>query len=123
MRLYSKDARFDDLEHWPFGNEASDYVIVQGNPVASGRIDYMSSDGSVRLGIWRCTEGVFDCNELGDELQTILQGHLILTLGEEAPIECAPGDSIFTRKGQRVRWDIRETVIKLFHTSNLDATA
>ena len=25
MRLYSKDARFDDLEHWPFGNKAADY--------------------------------------------------------------------------------------------------
>ncbi|MED5533274.1 MAG: cupin domain-containing protein, partial [Pseudomonadota bacterium] len=96
------------------------YVIVQGNPVASGRIDYASPDGTARLGVWRCTEGVFDCNELGDELQTILQGRLILTLEGQAPIECIPGDSIFTRKGQRVRWDIQETVVKLFHTSNLD---
>ncbi|MBT5227861.1 MAG: DUF861 domain-containing protein [Proteobacteria bacterium] len=123
MRLYRREENFDDLEHWPFENKASDYVIVQGNPVASGRIDYVSPDGSSRLGIWRCTEGVLDCNELGDELQTILQGRLILTLGDEPPIECARGDSVFTRKGQRVRWEIRETVIKLFHTSNLDSTA
>ena len=97
-------------------------MIVQGNPVASGRIDYVSPDGAARLGVWRCTEGIFDCNELGDELQTILQGRLILTLGGQAPIECIPGDSICTRKGQRVRGDIRETVVKLFHTSNLDAS-
>ena len=116
MRLYHREENFDDLEHWPFENKASDYVIVQGNPVASGRIDYVSPDGSSRLGIWRCTEGVFDCNELGDELQTILQGRLILTLGDEPPIECARGDSVFTRKGQRVRWAIRETMIKLFQT-------
>jgi uncharacterized cupin superfamily protein len=123
MRLYGREENFDDLEHWPFENKASDYVIVQGNPVASGRIDYVSADGSSRLGIWRCTEGVFDCNELGDELQTVLQGRLILTLGDEPPVVCVPGDSVFTRKGQRVRWEIRETVIKLFHTSNLDAAA
>jgi len=48
---------------------------------------------------------------------------LILTLGDEPPVVCVPGDSVFTRKGQRVRWEIRETVIKLFHTSNLDAAA
>ena len=120
MRRYRKDESLDDLEHWPFDNKASHYVIVQGNPVASGRIDYASPDGTARLGVWRCTEGVFDCNELGDELQTILHGRLILTLEGQAPIECIPGDSIFTRKGQRVRWDIQETVVKLFHTSNLD---
>ena len=123
MRLYRREENFDDLEQWSFENKASDYVIVQGNPVASGRIDYVSPDGSSRLGIWRCTGGVFDCNELGEELQTILQGRLILTLGDEPPIECTRGDSVFTRKGQRVRWEIRETVIKLFHTSNLDSTA
>ena len=81
MPLSKRRAR-DDLEHWPFGNEASDYVIVQGNPVASGPYRLCESDGSARLGIWRCTEGIFDCNELGDELQTILQGRLILTLEE-----------------------------------------
>ena len=120
MRRYRKDEPLDDFEHWPFDNKVSDYVIVQGDPVASGCIDYGSPDGTARLGVWRCTEGVFDCNELGDELQTILQGRLILTLEGQAPIECIPGESIFTRKGQRVRWDIRETVVKLFHTSNLD---
>ena len=123
MRRYRKDEPLDDLEHWPFDNKASDYVIVQGDPVASGRIDFVCAVGSGGVGVWRCTEGVFDCNELGDELQTILQGRLILTLEGQAPTECIPGDSIFTRKDQRVRWDIRETVVKLFHTSNLDANS
>ena len=50
MRLYGREENFDDLEHWPFENKASDYVIVQGNPVASGRIDYVSADANVRLG-------------------------------------------------------------------------
>ena len=50
MRRYRKDESLDDLEHWPFDNKASDYVIVQGNPVASGRIDYASPDGTARLG-------------------------------------------------------------------------
>jgi len=120
MRRYRKDEPRDDLEHWPFDNKTSDYVIVQGNPVASGRIGYVSPGGTRRRGMCRCTEGGLECNEREEELQTILQGRLILTLEGQAPIECIPGDSIFTRKGQRVRWDIRETVVKLFHTSNLD---
>ena len=51
MRRYRKDEPRDDLEHWPFDNKASDYVIVQGNPVASGHIDYVSPDG---LPDWEC---------------------------------------------------------------------
>ena len=28
MRRYRKDESLDDLEHWPFDNKASDYVIA-----------------------------------------------------------------------------------------------
>ena len=105
-----------ELEPWPFDNPASDYKILRGQPRASGRLDYGGSDTGSRLGIWSCTEGAFECTELGDELQTIIGGRLILTRVGGESIECGPGDSIFTRKGERVVWDVRETVTKVFFT-------
>ncbi len=105
-----------DLEPWPFDNPASDYRILRGEPRASGRIDYGGNERGNRLGIWSCTEGAFECTELGDELQTILSGRLVLTRADGESIECGPGDSIFTRRGERVVWDIRETVTKVFFT-------
>ena len=109
-----------DLEPWPFDNPASDYRILRGNPCASGRLDHGSNEGQHRVGIWACSEGAFECTELGDELQTILSGRLSLTRVGGETIECGPGDSIFTRKGERVVWDVHEDVTKVFFTYNRD---
>ena len=116
MHKYPKEAIPDGLEPWPFDNPDSDYRIINGNPQASGRLDYGANDADTRLGIWACTRGVFECTELGDELQTLLSGRLILTRADGESIECGPGDSIFTKRGERVIWDIREDVTKVFFT-------
>ena len=120
MRKYPANAVADALETWPFEGAASDYKIVRGNPRASGRLDIGTGEGRRRLGIWSCTEGVFECTEQGDELQTIIRGRVILTDADGESIECVPGDSIYTRKGERLRWDIRESVTKVFFTCNRD---
>lgn len=116
MRKYSLAEQQGDLESWPFDNPASDYRILRGDPKASGRIDAGGNDSSSRLGIWCCTEGAFECTELGDELQTILSGRLTLTRADGERIEAGPGDTIYTRKDERVVWDIHETVTKVFFT-------
>jgi uncharacterized cupin superfamily protein len=90
MQKYAQDDVPESLEPWPFDNSASDYKILRGDPRASGRLDHGDNAGPHRLGIWACTEGAF---------------------------ECGPGDSIFTRKGERVIWDIREDVTKVFFTA------
>lgn len=114
MHKYTIDSIPTELESWPFDNAASDYRIVRGNPKASGRIDAGGNHSDSRLGIWCCTEGAFECTELGDELQTILAGRLTLTRADGETIEAGPGDTIFTRKGERVTWDIHKTVTKVF---------
>ncbi|MEM7563391.1 MAG: cupin domain-containing protein [Pseudomonadota bacterium] len=116
MHKYAADTQYQDLEAWPFDNPDSDYRILRGNPQASGRLDSGGNDQQTRLGIWRCTEGTFECNELGDELQTIISGRLVLSRENGDSIACGPGDSIFTRRGERVVWDIQETVTKVFFT-------
>ena len=120
MRKYSQAENQQNLQHWPFDNPASDYRILRGDPKASGRIDAGGNDASSRLGIWSCTEGAFECTELGDELQTILSGRLTLTRADGETIEAGPGDTIYTRKGERVVWDIHETVTKVFFTCLAD---
>ncbi len=109
-----------DLEPWPFVGEASDYKIVRGDPRASGRLDLGGSEGRHRLGVWHCTVGAFECTERGDELQTILAGRLHLVRVDGRAQTFGPGDSFFTRKGERVLWDILEDVTKVFFTYDRD---
>ena len=118
MHKYPVNIKIDSLESWPFEGKASNYEILRGNPKASGRFDLGGGDSQHRLGIWSCTEGAFRCTEQGDELQTIIRGRLTLTNASGQSIEAGPGDSIFTRKGERVTWDIHEAVTKVFFTHN-----
>ncbi len=123
MRQYKINLEQQDLEPWPFEGKASNYRIVRGNPQASGRLDTGVSNGRHRMGIWRCSEGAFSCTELGDELQTIIRGRLILTHENGESMLCSPGDSIFTRKGERLTWDIQEEVTKVFFTYDNEGDA
>lgn len=103
------------LEHWPFDNPASGYQIKEGSPQASGRMDAGGPGHTTRTGIWRCTKGVFECTEQGDELMTILSGRCRMTNLTSGEVqELGPGDSLFVRDGSRVVWDIIEDVTKVF---------
>ncbi len=121
MQKYTLNKIISDLQPWPFEGEASNYEILRGNPQASGRLDLGTNESQHRVGIWLCTEGAFTCTELGDELQTVIIGQLNITREDGETIECGPGDSIFTRKGERLTWDIKQAVTKVFFTYNSDA--
>lgn len=115
MLKYTPGDDVGPLEDWPFDNPLSDYVIKQGDPKASGRIDAGGPGHATRTGIWRCTKGVFDCTEQGDELMTILAGRCRLTdLTTGVTTDLGAGDSLFVRNGSRVTWDIIEDVTKVF---------
>lgn len=103
------------LEEWPFENPLSDYQVKEGAPKASGRIDSGGPGHTTRAGIWRCTKGVFECTEQGDELMTILSGRCRLTNMANGQVsELNTGDSLFVQDGSRVTWDIIEDVTKVF---------
>lgn len=115
MLKYTPGDDVGPLEDWPFDNPLSDYVIKQGDPRASGRIDAGGPGHATRTGIWRCTKGMFDCTEQGDELMTILAGRCRLTdLSTGVTTDLGAGDSLFVRNGSRVTWDIIEDVTKVF---------
>jgi len=112
---YTPQSDVGPLEHWPFDTPGSDYVIVEGAPEASGRIDAGGPGAPTRTGIWRCTKGVFECTEQGDELMTLLSGRCELTdLTTGTIVTLAPGDTAFLRDGSRLRWAILEDVTKVF---------
>ena len=109
------------LEDWPFDNPASDYVIRDGAPRASGRLDAGGPGHTTRTGIWRCTRGVFDCTEQGDELMTLLSGRCRITDHQTGIVaELGPGDSLVVRDGSRVTWDVIEEVTKVFFAYKAD---
>ena len=121
MKTYRRDEAQDGLEAWPFPEGGpSRYRIVRGNPRASGRLDIGSSDSAHRMGVWACTAGAFECVERGDELQTILEGRVRIVRADGTSAEFGPGDSFFTRKGERVVWDVLEDVKKVFFTHDRD---
>lgn len=121
MFKYAPGDDVGELQDWPFDHPASNYQIKEGTPKASGRFDYGGPGSTSRFGIWRCTKGVFECTEQGDELMTILSGRCRLTdHATGAVTELAPGDSILTKDGSRVTWDVIEDLTKVFFGQKKD---
>ena len=115
MKVYRPGDDVGPLESWPFDNPASGYRIISGLPEASGRLDAGGAGQVTRTGIWRCTAGVFECTEQGDELMTILSGRCrIIDHATGAATALGPGDSFFVRDRTRVTWEITEEVTKVF---------
>lgn len=112
---YSPGMDVGALEHWPFHNPKSNYVLHDGStPKAFGRIDY--STPTTRTGVWKCTIGKMECTEQGDELMTILSGRVEVTdLSTGSVVTLGPGDSMFSYDGRRVIWNVLEDVTKVFY--------
>jgi uncharacterized cupin superfamily protein len=121
MFKYEPGKDVGPLDDWPFENPESNYQIKEGDPKVSGRIDAGGEGHTTRVGIWRCTKGVFECTEQGDELMTILSGRCRLIDQISGQIsELKPGDSLFVRDGSRVNWDVIEDVTKVFFGQKTD---
>jgi len=111
-----------DLKPLPPLAETQGYQVIDGNPTAAMRLDVGRADSTHRMGIWRCTPGSFKCTEKGNELQTILDGSMSLVDDDGEIHRYGPGDSFYTTKGQKVTWQIHETVIKVFYTYDAAGT-
>ena len=116
MQIWRPGDDVGPLEDWPFEGAASAYEILEGAPHASGRLTDGGPGHPTRTGLWRCTPGRFACTEQGDELMTILSGRGAITDVESGTeTRFAPGDTLFSRDGRRVIWEVVETVTKVFH--------
>ncbi len=115
MQIYTPGADVGTLQPWPFDNPKSNYKILAGAPIVSGRIDTGGQGFTTRSGIWRCTVGAFECTEQGDELMTLLSGRCRLTnqlTGKSHELKA--GDTLFLTDGCRIKWEVIQEVTKVF---------
>lgn len=97
-----------ELEEW--GPRAGADV---GDPQMSGRIFYKGAD--VEIGVWECTPGGWPIENRPDhETVQILAGKARLTNADGTSVELNTGDVLTLPKGWSGRWDIVESVRKLY---------
>ena len=88
-----------------------------GQPMTAIRILYESPDGGLSVGIWECTPGGWAIVDRPDtEVVHILAGRATITDADGTAHELGPGDAHILPTGWSGRWDIHETVRKLFVT-------
>jgi uncharacterized cupin superfamily protein len=97
-----------DLEDW--GPRAG---ADSGDPRMSGRIFF--EGGGVQVGVWECTPGGWAIEDRPDhETVQLLAGRARLTNADGSSVELGAGDVLTLPKGWSGRWDILETVRKLY---------
>jgi uncharacterized cupin superfamily protein len=84
-----------------------------GSPMMSGRI-FHEADG-FQVGVWECTPGGWSIENRPDsESVRILAGRARLTDVDGDAALLGPGDVLVLPKGWSGRWDILETVRKVY---------
>ena len=86
----------------------------RGDPQMSGRV-FLEGDGLPDVGVWECTPGSWEVTDRPDtEIVHILAGRAVISdaAGEER--EVATGDVLMLPRGWSGRWDVLETVRKLY---------
>ena len=89
--------------------------IVSGSPDAATVVLRMSDDGTQAIGVWHCTPGVFYLPHDMAESLTLIEGRVTVTPDGGEPSELGPGDTAFFPAGNRVLWDVHETIRKSWH--------
>lgn len=85
----------------------------QGDPQVSLRV--ISKDGAVHVGVWQCTPGGWPIVDRGDtEVASILSGKGVITDADGAQRVLGPGTVVVLPKGWSGRWDISETLRKVY---------
>lgn len=95
--------------------DAVDTPAGEGNPPIRTGLHQLDSVSDVGFGVWEVAPGILDGVPEVDEVFVVLSGAAtIATEGEPEPIVVGPGDVVRLFTGQLVRWDVRETVRKVY---------
>lgn len=99
-----------DGELEPLGPRAG---ADSGDPQTSG-ITFFSGHG-VEVGVWECTPGGWAIvDRTTTETMLLLGGTVTITPAHGEPVDLGEGDVFVLPKGWSGRWDITETVRKLY---------
>jgi uncharacterized cupin superfamily protein len=84
-----------------------------GDPQTSG-VSFFEGHG-VSVGVWECTPGGWAITDRGDtETMLLLRGSVRITPLDGETVELGEGDVFVLPKGWSGRWDVLETVRKLY---------
>lgn len=88
-----------------------------GQPQTAGRILHTSADGTIEVGIWECTPGGWSIEDRPNtETVMILSGQATITDVDGTRHPLTPGTSLTLPLGWSGRWDIEETIRKVYVT-------
>lgn len=84
-----------------------------GDPRVSAHT--ISNAGGIHVGVWECTPGGWPVVDRPDtEVATIISGAATLTSADGAKQALAAGSVVTLHKGWSGRWDVSETVRKVY---------
>jgi len=108
----SPDDLGGDLE--PYGPRVG---ADRGTPHTAGRILHTSADGSIEVGVWECTPGGWSIEDRPNtETVMIMGGRATITDADGTRHELLAGTSLTLPLGWSGRWDIHETLRKVYVT-------
>lgn len=85
----------------------------RGDPRTSVR--EISNDGAVKVGVWECTPGGWQIvNRADTEVAAVVSGSAVITDADGAERKLGPGSVVTLPKGWSGRWDIVETLRKVY---------
>jgi uncharacterized protein len=87
----------------------------RGDPQVSLAVIYEGPKGLSEVGVWECTPGGWPIRNRSDtEICHIVLGRAVLTGDDGARQELGPGDTAVLPVGWSGRWDVVETVRKVY---------
>jgi uncharacterized cupin superfamily protein len=103
----------DELEDW--GDLALPLAEPLGDPMPTWGLETWSSeDGATSTGIWVCGPGPSRWELEGGEFIHVLAGRMTCTADDGTVTEIGAGDSMTFPPGWSGRWDIHETLWKVY---------
>jgi uncharacterized cupin superfamily protein len=102
-----------ELEDW--GDLAPPLATpLAGAMPTRGVETWSSADGATSTGIWECEPGPSDWALDGGEFIHVLAGRMTCTASDGTVVELGPGDAMTFPPGWTGRWDIHETLRKVY---------
>lgn len=86
-----------------------------GHPAIKTGLHELGKINSATFGVWDIVPGVLVGVPQVDEVFVVLSGDATITsAGDDEPIVVGPGSVVQLVVGQETRWDVRETVRKIY---------
>ncbi|MCB6184615.1 cupin domain-containing protein [Leeia sp. TBRC 13508] len=89
-------------------------TVAEGEPHTLTNNGYSSADGTLHMGVWESSVGVWKVDYKVWEYCNFLEGHCILTPENGEPIHLKAGDVFIIEPGFKGRWEVVEKVKKYY---------